>query len=579
MHAINLALARRFERLADLLEIRGDEAYKIRAYRRAAETLYQLHEPVTRYAEEGRLRELPGIGPALARKIQEFLETGEISALTRLQREVPPTLLDLLHLPGLGPAKVRTLWKTLGITDLPSLEAALRAGKVHQVPGFGARTVDRLLKALAEFQARPPEHLLAHARDMGSFLVQWLRDVPGVHRAEITGPVRRWVPFVPHLDLLVAASVPPGELLSILLGHPLVETGRVQDDGRLELRDLEGLPIMVHLAEEASFGTAWAATTGSVAHWQGLQRLAEAKGWHLSPQGLGPVGEETPIPDEETLYTALDLPWIPPELREGRGEIEAARQGALPSLLPWDAWKADLHTHTRWSDGALDLRDLVAAAWKRGLRVIAITDHSPAQHVANGLSVERLRKQREEVEKVRAEWGDRILILHGAEVDILPDGSLDYPDEVLAELDIVIASPHMALRQDAKEATQRLVRAASHPLVDIIGHPRGRMWPRRPGLPLDMDALLRAALEHQVALEVNSNPHRLDLGEEDLRRAAQAGVLIAINTDAHHPHDFAYHLFGVALARRTWVDPSLVLNAWEPEELLSWLRSRKSNVG
>jgi len=288
---------------------------------------------------------------------------------------------------------------------------------------------------------------------MGSFLVQWLRDVPGVHRAEITGPVRRWVPFVPHLDLLVAASVPPGELLSILLGHPLVETGRVRDDGRLELRDLEGLPIMVHLAEEASFGTAWAATTGSVAHWQGLQRLAEAKGWHLSPQGLGPVGEETPIPDEETLYTALDLPWIPPELREGRGEIETARQGALPSLLPWD-----------------------------------VTDHSPAQHVANGLSVERLRKQREEVEKVRAEWGDRILILHGAEVDILPDGSLDYPDEVLAELDIVIASPHMALRQDAKEATQRLVRAASHPLVDIIGHPRGRMWPRRPGLPLDMES-------------------------------------------------------------------------------------------
>ncbi len=575
MHAINLALARRFERLADLLELRGEEGYKIRAYRRAAETLYALNEPITRYAEEGRLQELPGIGPALARKIEEFLATGEIRTLTRLQREVPPTLLDLLHLPGLGPAKVRKLWETLGITDLSSLEEALRTGRVQQVPGFGAKTAERLLRALQEHRSRPQAYLLAHALDLGSFLTQWLRDVPEVVRAEVTGPARRWVPYVPQLDLLVATSSSSDMLLPILLGHPLVEQGRVLDARTLELWDWEGFPIVVRLVDPQSFGLAWLATTASPAHWEGLVRLAHQRGWQLTQEHLGPRGQERPYEDEVSVYEALGLPWIPPELREGRGEIEAARNGALPDLVPWDAWRGDLHTHTRWSDGDLTVRDLVAAAWKRGLKVIAITDHSPAQRVANGLSVERLLQQRDEVARVREEWGDRILVLHGAEVDILPDGSLDYPDEVLAQLDIVIASPHMQLRQDPETATERMIRAASHPWVDILGHPRGQMWPRRPGLPVDMEALLRVAMEHNVALEINSNPYRLDLGEEDVRRAAQAGALLSINTDAHHPRDFGHHVFGIALARRAWVPSELVLNAWEPEALLAWLQTRR----
>ncbi len=578
MHAINLALARRFERIADLLEIRGDEAFKIRAYRRAAEALLNLPEPVTRYREEGRLQEIPGIGPALARKIEEFLDTGRIGFLERLQREVPPSLLDLLHLPGLGPAKVRKLWKALGITDLDGLERALREGRVRQVPGFGAKTEARLLKALAEYKARPQTYLLAHAWSLASFLLDWLRDMPRVVRAEVTGPTRRWVPYVSQLDLLVAATAPAQDLLRVLLGHPLVEEGRVLPPETLHLRDAEGFPVRVHLASEAEFGTAWVATTGSPAHWQHLQRLAREQGLHLTEHGLGPTGQEQPLAEEEALYQALGLPWIPPELREDRGEIEAARQGALPALLPWDARHADLHTHTSWSDGALPLRDMVAAAWERGLRVLAITDHSQAQRVANGLSPERLQRQREEIERVRAEWGDRMVILHGAEVDILPDGSLDYPDEVLQTLDIVVASPHMDLKQDPEAATARMVRAASHPLVDIVGHPRGRMWPRRPGLPLDVDALLRAALANDTALEVNSNPYRLDLGEEDLRRAAQAGVLISINTDAHHPSDFGHDVFGVALARRAWVSPEVVVNAWEPEAILAWLQRRREKI-
>ncbi len=576
MHALNIALARRFERMADLLELRGDEAFKVRAYRRAAETLYRLDVPITQYAETGRLTELPGIGATLARKIQEFLETGEIQALRRLQQEVPPTLLDLLELPGLGPSKVRRLWQELGITDLESLERALRSGQVEALSGFGARTVQRLLRALEEHRGRPGAHLLAHARDMATFLVEWLRDIPGVQRAEVTGEVRRWVPYPAQLDLLVAEGPATEELLALLLAHPLIEHGRVLDEHRLEIRDLEGMPILVHRTEAENFGLAWAWTTGSPEHWQGLQRLARQQGLELTPQGLGKAGGPTrPVAQEEALYDALGLPWIPPELREGRGEIEAARQGDLPRLLPWEAWHGDLHTHTRWSDGQLEVREMVAAAWKRGLRVLAITDHSQAQRVAGGLTPERLLKQREEVQRLRREWEGRMLILHGAEVDILPDGSLDYPDDVLAQLDIVVASPHLELHQEPEVATARLVRAASHPLVDILGHPRGRMWPRRKGLPLHLEPVLQAARANQVALEINSNPYRLDLGEDDLRQAVQAGVFVAINTDAHHPRDFAHHVLGIALARRAQVPPERVLNAWEPEALLAWLRERR----
>ncbi len=574
-HAINLALARRFERIADLLEIRGDEPYKIRAYRRAAEILAHLPEPVTRYYEEGRLQEIPGIGAALARKIEQFLETGRIPFLERLQKEVPPTLLELLQLPGLGPSKVRKLWKTLGIRDLSSLEQALKEGRVRQVPGFGAKTEERLLRALAEYRRRPQNYLLAHAWSLAAFLLEWLRDIPAVHRAEVTGPTRRWVPYLPGLDLLVAFTGSREDLLAALLGHPLLEEGEVHGNSTLTLRDAEGFPVTVHVVAPAAFGTAWVATTGSSEHWARLQALAREQGLSLTPHGLGPAGEEGPLAEEEAVYQALGLAWIPPELRENRGEIELARRDALPALLPWEAWRADLHTHTQWSDGTLSIRDLVAAAWKRGLRVLAITDHSQAQRVANGLSPQRWLAQHQEVQRVRDEWQGRMLILHGAEVDILPDGSLDFPDELLEQMDLVVASPHMNLKQDAEAATARMVRAASHPLVDIVGHPRGKMWPRRAGLPLDVDALIRAALANDTALEVNSNPYRLDLGEEDLRRAAQAGALVSINTDAHHVSDFAHHVFGVALARRAWLSPELVVNAWQPETLLGWLRRRR----
>lgn len=577
MHMLNRAVAHRLERLARLLEIRGDPDYKVRAYLRAAETLLALPEPITRYVETGTLTSLPGIGPAIAGKIREFLETGQIRTLRRVEAEVPPTLLELLNLPGLGPARVRQLWKQLGVVDVDTLEQALRAGQVRALPGFGMKTEASLLQAVEAYRKHPRGFVLAHALELGSYLLEWLRDVPDVQRVHITGPARRWVPFLPQLDLLVATRLSPEDLLAVLLAHPLIERGEVRD-GQLRLWDSEDLPVVVHFTPLDAFGTAWVYTTGSPAHWQALQDLAQRRGWSLTPQGLGRPGAEEPIPEEEALYAALGLPWIPPELREGRGEIHAAQQGALPDLLPWDDLPASLHVHTDWSDGAASLREMVEAALARGIRVLAITDHSPVQKVARGLSVERLQQQRMAIEALRAEFRDRILLLHGAEVDILADGSLDYPDEVLDTLDLVVASPHLNLDQDSETATARLLRAVTHPRVHILGHPRGRMWPRRPGLPVDMVRLAQAAAEHGTALEINAQPHRMDLSEEDVRVAAAAGAWLSINTDAHTPADFGFVTFGLALARRCWVPKDQVVNTWPTERLLAWLQSKSRSA-
>ncbi len=574
MHPINLALARRLERLARLLELRGDEAYKIRAYLRAAETLESLPEPITHYAEAGTLTQLPGIGPAIARKIREFLETGEIATLKRVQQEVPVTLLELLNLPGLGPSRVRRLWQELGVVDLDSLEAALRAGRVRGLAGFGAKTEARLLAALERYKARPRGHLLAHALDLARMLLPWLRDIPGVQRAQLAGDARRWVPYPARLDLAVAADRSPEDLLPLLLAHPLLEQGRTEG-GRLLLWDFDGFPVVVHLTAEAAFGTFWLYLTGSPAHVQALEREAAARGLGLSPEGLHTGEGLRTVAEEEDVYQALGLPWIPPELRQGRDELDLARAGRLDDVLPWEAVQADLHMHSDWSDGAASLREMVQAAWESGLRVVAITDHSPVQKVARGLSVSRLRQQRREIEALRREFEGRIHILHGAEVDILEDGTLDYPDDVLEWLDLVVASPHLHLDQDAETATARLVRAVMHPRVRILGHPRGKMWPRRPGLPVDIRKVAEAAAAHGTALELNANPYRLDLGEEDLAVVREVGAWVSINTDAHSPQDFGYRLFGIALARRARLSARQVVNAWPTEGLLAWVRGEE----
>ncbi len=572
MSVYNKLVARAFQRIAQLLQVRGDDGFKIRAYQRAADTLRHWPEDVRQAWRENRLTELPHIGPALAKKIDELLRTGRLSYLERLEAEVPPGLLDLLPLPGLGPGRVRALWQQ-GITNRDALAQALAQGTLPKIKGLGAKGLARLQAALVEPATAAPLRLDA-ARTLAQALVEVLLEPLAADRAAAAGAVRRWEAAIDRVTVLAAASVPPEP--QALAGQPFVARVEPAGPGTWQVHTALDWPARVLWTPPEAWGAAWLAATGPQAHWEGLQTRAAALGLRLQPTGLTDAqGRPLPAATEEQVYAALGLPWLPPCARHWPIPLDRPDlwEAALADLLPWDApHTAELHAHTTWSDGKLSVRALAQAALARGLRVLAITDHSQSLKVAGGLSIDDLRRQREEIRAAQADVGSGLRLLQGAEVDILPDGSLDYPDEVLAELDVVVASPHQALDQGPAEATRRLVRAASHPRVHILGHPTGRMIPRRAGLPVDLDAVARAAAAHGVALEINANPHRLDLDGEAARRALVLGARLAVNTDAHRAAELDYWPYGLATARRAGARAAQVLNAWPAEGLLAFLR-------
>lgn len=570
----NEELAAVFERIANLLEIKGENIYRVLSYRRVAESLRTLGQEASVLRAQGRLHEIPGVGKAIAEKIEELLDTGELGFLKRLEAEVPPSLIDLLQIPDVGPKRAALFWKQAGITTLEALEEAARAGRLRHLPGMGEKSEARILEGIEALRRRSHRLPLGVARPMALRWLDWLHQQPVVVRAELAGSLRRWRPTVGDLDL-VAASYQPEALMDAFVHHPEVYRIVAQGENKASIETKSGTRLQLWCQPPEKFGSLWQYATGSKDHNVRLRGLAQKRGLSLSEHGLSDEeGHETHYATEEDLYQALGLPWIPPELREDRGEIEAALNGALPPLLQREDLRAELHTHSTWSDGAATMEEMIAAAYQRGLRVIAITDHSAGLGIANGLTPERLRQQRAEIETLRQRWGDKIVILQGAEVEIRADGHLDYPDEVLAELDIVIASLHVSLRQPRAEVTQRLLNAIRNPHVDIIGHPSGRLLPNRDGADLDWEAVLVTAQQHGVALEINANPARLDLDDVYARRAAELGIPLALNTDAHTPTDFDLIEYGIGIARRAWVEPSHIINTWSPERLLAWLRAR-----
>ncbi|NPA92817.1 MAG: DNA polymerase/3'-5' exonuclease PolX [Chloroflexi bacterium] len=563
----NQTLAALFKRIALLLELKGENPYKIRAYRRAAEALTELDVPATVLWEEQRLTEIPGVGDAIAKKIDEYLRTGHLTFLERLEAEVPPSLIELTQLPGLGPKKVRRLWQELGITNLDALEKAAQEGRLRALSGFGPKSEARILEAIHAHRARPQGFLLGQAYPTALHLLEILRALPEIAQAEMAGSVRRGKAMVHDLELLLAAASPTEALQAALNAlHAEAEIVVHPDYAEAEIQPPEGLPIHLIAAQPARWGTAWVFSTGSKTHLNALRDLATA-------QGHNP---EAPFPTETAYYAALGLPWIPPELREGQGEIEAAQTKRLPNLITANAIQAELHSHSTWSDGRASIREMAEAALARGLRVLAITDHSQSLGVAHGLTPERLRAQKEEIRAVQAALGNQILLLQGAEVEILADGSLDYPDDVLAELDVVVASLHTSLRQPRERITERLLRAIRNPFVHIIGHPSGRLLPHRAGADLDWEAVLTAAAASGVALEINAHPRRLDLDDEHVRQAIDRGIPLAINTDAHTPTDFDNRFYGVLTARRGWATADHVINTREPKRLLAWLKQKST---
>lgn len=570
----NQEIARTFHTIADLLEIKGEVIYKTLAYRKAADNIESLGRDINEVWREGALTDVPGVGKAIAEKIDELLATGELEFLKKLSEEVPPSLAELTQVPDLGPKKVRLFWQEQGITTLAELEAAARAGELRDLSGMGVKSEAKVLAGIESLARRTTRTPLGDAWPRAQGLLAMLRGLPGVEAAQAAGSLRRMRATVGDLDLLVAAA-DSGPVMAAFVEQP--EVARVLGHGttKSSVEFLSGMRAQLWVHPPERFGTALQYATGSKDHSVRLRELALKQGLSLSEHALTREDEsEILCANEEEVYETLGVPWIPPELREDRGEVQAAREGRLPDLVELQDLRADLHTHSTWSDGRASIREMAAAAISLGLKALAVTDHSVSLGIANGLSVERLREQRAEIDAIQAELGDDLRLLQGAEVEIRADGELDHPDEVLAELDIVVASLHTGLRQPRERVTGRLLNAIHNPHVDIIGHPTGRMIPDREGADLDMDAVLQAAAESGVALEINANPARLDLEDVYARRAVEMGIPLAINTDAHHPDHFEFAHFGVAMARRGWVGPEQVVNTWTREQILEWLQNR-----
>ena len=572
----NHEVAEMFSAIADLMEILDEDRFRVQAYRRASDAIRDLPAPLATYRDRGELEAIPGVGKAIAGKIGELLDTGELQYYNRLQEKAPPGVRELLRVPGVGPRTAGRLYRELGITSLAELKRAAEEGRLATLKGFGAKMIEGILQGISVAERQERRMLLAHALETAEELILALRTAaPALRQATYAGSLRRGRPTVGDLDILVAADDTPA-VVRAFTTLPLVARVESAGDEKASILLHNGTQADLIAVPPALWGSALQHFTGSKAHNIRFRELALARGLSFSEHGFRRAdGIVLTCATEEEVYAAVDLPWIPPELREGEGEFEAARAGALPRLVELSDMRADLHMHSTWSDGRADIRTMAEAARARGYSHIAITDHSAYIGMTHGLDAERLRAQRREIAALNAAYaaqGIPFRILCGVEVDMTPEGSLALPDDVLAELDIVVASAHIQLRQSPEAATERLLRAVRNPHVDIIGHPVGRMLGSREGAPVDIDALARAAAEHGVLLEVNSGPTRLDLEGPAVRRALELGATIAINSDAHHPDNLDWIRFGVITARRGWAGAAQVANTWSFEALQEWLR-------
>lgn len=575
----NKQLAEIFNLIADLLQIKGEVVYKYLAYRKAAENLTNLGRSVEDVWQAGELQDIPGVGQAIAEKIDELMRTGKLEFLEKLKKEVPESLAELLEIPDLGPKKVKLFWDELGITTLQELQEAAEAGTLAGLPGMGAKSQQKVLDGIQALSSRSGRIPLGEAWPLAQGQLAMLRALPGVAAAEVGGSLRRQRATIGDIDILVAAE-DSGPVMEAFAGQQSVARIEGRGETKTSVEFSSGLRAQLWVHPPARFGTALQYATGSKDHNVRLRELALSQGYSLSEHSLKKEdGTEVLCATEEEVYAKLGLPWIPPELREDRGEVQAAKAGELPQLLEVKDVIAELHSHSDWSDGKNTILEMAEAAIQRGRKVLAVTDHSGSLGIGNGLSVERLMQQKEAIQAAREELGDRILLLHGTEMEIKADGTLDFPDEVLAELDIVVASLHVSMRQPREQVTERMLNAIHNPYVRIIAHPANRLLPDREGADLDMDAVLKAAAETGTVMEINANPKRLDLDDIYARRAIEMGIKLAVNTDAHRPEHLDFLRYGVATARRAWAEAGDVVNAWPLEKIREWVEAGKPNIG
>lgn len=572
----NHQVAQVFHEIADLLSLKGERIYRVLAYRKAADAISEMGEDINEVWRAGRLKEIKGVGEAIASKIDELLTTGQMKYYQELTAEYPASLVEVLNVSNVGPKKAALFYQELGIASIEELEQAAAAGQLRELPGMGEKSEERILQGIESLRRQQTDRLpLGKAWTVADSLLASLKELPGVEQVETAGSLRRGRETIGDLDLL-AAGRDPRIVLEAFTKLPQVVQVEGQGDTKASVVFGSGVRVQLWVHAPDHFGSALQYATGSADHNVKLRELARKQGLSLSEHGFKPDGggSEIACRTEEEVYDQLGLPWIAPELREDRGEIEAALEGGLPNLIGTDDLKADLHCHSVWSDGVASIQEMSEAAMRLGYTYLVISDHSRSLGVANGLSIERLRDQRGEIDQVQEHIGGDLLLLQGSEVEILADGSLDYPDEVLASLDFVIASLHSSLGQERERITDRLLGVIENPNVDMIGHPTGRLIGRREPADLDMEAVFKAAQEHGTILEINANPDRLDLKDVYARRAVELGCLLAINTDAHRTDEFQLQRFGVQVARRGWVEPAQVINTLSVQEFQSWLAKR-----
>lgn len=578
----NMEIASVLKEFGDLLEIKGSNPFRIRAYRNAIRTINDLTRSLAAMVEAGEdLTELQGIGKEMASHIRELVEWGELSALEALGEEVPRSLTDLIRLDGVGPKKAKKLWESIGITSVDELEVALEAERVQELDGFGKKSAEKILRSIQDFRKHQGRFLLSQADILVRPLVEFLEGLPGVERVEVAGSYRRRKETVGDIDLLALCDQGQEEVMARFQDYP--GAVRVDAAGSTKARILlrSGLPVDLRLVPGESFGAALHYFSGSKEHNVAVRTRGVKKGLKINEYGVfregaeGSGEERFGGAEEEDVFSAVNLPWISPLLRENRGEVESAAQGALPQLVKVEDMRGDLQMHSTWSDGANPLKEMAEACLQRGYEYFSITDHSQAVTVAGGLTPDRVRGQWEEIDEVRRAV-EGIHLFRSLEVDILKDGSLDMPDDILYGLDLVLVSVHSFMNMEVVEMTDRVIRALEHPAVDILAHPTGRILNRRQPFPMDVDAVLQAASSLNVAVELNAHPSRLDLHDRHLRRAKELGVKVVISTDAHSAQDLGLMTYGVDQAGRGWLEKSDVLNTLSLEEMQTWTKRRSS---
>lgn len=559
--------------VADLMEFKGENQFKVRAFRNAAQSLRDTDVDIAEAARSGTLGAIPGVGKGIAAVIDEFVQTGSVRAYEELSAEVPAGLLEMTRLPGLGPKKALAVYEQLGITSIGELEYACRENRLKDLKGFGAKTQEKILNAIRQWESNKDFARQNRALADADRLTDLLRSQPDVRRAELTGNLRRCMETVDVIHILVESSNP--DALVTPLGALLTDI--TTDGTTLTGISPNGLRTVVEHTTDRNFAWLLHRTTGSAAYLEEFDALLAGTGLQAGRDTLLRDGQPVPSDSEEDIFAAAGLPFLPPEVREGMGELTLARQNNLPTLIEESDMRGMLHIHSTWSDGHGSIRDMALAAKALGYEYIAMCDHSKAAFYANGLTEDRLKAQHEEIDKLNEE-NPGIRILKGIESDILADGSLDYPDHVLDTLDVVVASVHSLFTMPKETMTARIVAAVRNPYTTILGHPTGRLLLARKGYEVDLDAVLDAAAETGTIIEINANPYRLDLDWRYVRKARDMGIRIAINPDAHHPDELRYVRYGIGMARKGLLAAGDVVNTLGPDAFLELIGRKRKNA-